>query len=862
VSLSLSQLASHAARALQQQTAPTTVAYAWPHGWSGGETITVDGHVLPLHHCDSPLELREALASSEESSRVLLVSIPENRLGQDVLGRLFRHRLLHVDRWQLVEQAFDVKQIDARLFAFTWMPELLLASTRSLRTSSAPVLTYEEAIEYCVAPVLGLPPGPPDLEHLLLACERGGQRWLDTKAEPRELFRQYLVARLGSLASAMLAAMEAGNGHAMLGIGLVCEILYSPVANQTPDLRDARVRLEQRFKGYRLNEVDGKQWADLTKRLLGQRDPVARQHDFRLAVELLDAVGASDFVSVSSVLPEALDARLATLGDAVNKFLRSPEALSEVEAATQHVLAHQLQPINHPGPEIARMVARLCRYDAKVGASGPASNLAKDYLINGAWEDWARRILRGARPESLARAVTKLLDRVGGRRMSSDEAFASAVAKAAAIGDVPAGLILIESALQEIVVPLAQHNALLIVVLDGMSQDVYLAIAESMTQRGWTSWSREGLPRALLATMPSVTECSRASLLSGRLTRGLANQEKQAFTQHEGLKRASKAAKPPVLLHKAGLEESHQLTSEASSAIADPEQRIVGVVINAIDDALAKSEQVRIDWTMESIPLLAEVLEHARRAHRTVVLTSDHGHVLERQSTLRPDGEGERWRRPGRAIESGEIILGGPRVIALMGDALVLPWSENIRYALKKNGYHGGVSRQEMLVPIGIWTGGHPLGADGPAYQIDYRDAPAWWSSTADPAAIPVRAPIRRSSNIAAPVDDLFTMVPADDWLDRFMGSPLLLRHRERVGRVALEPERLRMLLSLLRQQGGRCSIEQLAAAIGQPAMRMRGVISVMERMLNIDGFPIVTLEQGSGTVLLDIPLLKAQFLT
>ena len=33
------------------------------------------------------------------------------------------------------------------------------------------------------------------------------------------------------------------------------------------------------------------------------------------------------------------------------------------------------------------------------------------------------------------------------------------------------------------------------------------------------------------------------------------------------------------------------------------------------------------------------------------------------------------------------------------------------------------------------------------------------------------------------------------------------------------------------------------------------------QRMLNLDGFPIVTLEQGTGTVLLDIPLLKTQFL-
>lgn len=861
MSLSLSQLATHAAKALQQVAGPVTVAYAWPHGWNGSDTISVDGRLLPLRHCDSPLELREALCAPDVESRVLLVSIPENRLGQDVLGRLFRHRLLHVDRWQLVQDAFDVHQIDPRLFSLAWMPEMLLASAPSRRTTTAAVLTYDEAMESCLLPVLGIASGPLDLESVLLACERGGQRWSEIDAESRELFRQHLGDRLGSLALALLAALEAGNGHAVLGVGLACEILYAPISTQTQDLRDARVRLEQRLKGYRLKEADGKQWADLAKRVISQRHPTARQHDFRLAMELLDAIGASEYVAASNVLPQALDDRLAKLGDALTRFLRSSEALHEVEAAAQLVLGHQLHPADHPGPECARMVVRLCRHEAKLGAFSPATDLVKDYLYNGAWEDWARRMLRGARPETLARAVTKLLNRIGERRLDSDEAFASMIAKAAAIGDVPVSLIPIESTLEIVVAPLAQRNPLLMVVMDGMSQDVYLAISGSMAQRGWTAWSREGLPLALLATLPSVTEYSRASLLSGRLTRGLANHEKQAFRNHDGLKRASKAAKPPLLLHKAGLEQSHQLTPEASSAIADTEQRIVGVVINAIDDALAKSEQVRIDWAMESIPLLAEVLEHARRAGRTVVLTSDHGHVLERQSTLRPDGEGERWRRPGRAIERGEIAIAGPRISALMGDSLVLPWSESIRYAVKKNGYHGGVCRQEMLVPIGIWTAGHSPEADGVAYQTAYPEAPTWWNSTDVAVATPVHAPTRRANNTTAPADDLFSTAPIDDWLDRLMGSPLLLRQRERVGRVALAPERLRKLLIELQQHGGRCSIAQLAPAIGQPVIRMRGVISVMERMLNLDGFPIVTLEQGTGTVLLDIPLLKAQFL-
>jgi len=861
VSLSLSQLATHAAKALQHVQGPVTMAYAWPQSWSGGDCITVDGRVLPLSYCASPLELREALSSEQTCSRVLLVSIPENRLGQDVLGRIFRHRLLHVDHWQLVQDAYGVHQIDPRLFPLTWLPDLLLVAVPQQRISSATVLTYDEAIENCLASVLGLSSGPLDLDALLLACEGASQRWLDLAVEPRELFRKHMIACLGPLAGALLAAMEAGSGHAVLGMGLVCEILYSPMSTRTLELRDARVRLEQRLQGFRLKDVDGRQWSELAIQLLQQRSLTKRQQDFRLAMDLLDAVGAAEYVRIGTVLPESLEQRLEELGEAITKFMRSPAALADVEIATQQVLAHRMPPSDHPGPECARMVVRLCRREAMSGASVPAADLVVDYLNNGAWEDWTRRTLRGARPEKLARAVTKLLDRVAMHRMASDEAFAMTLAQKAALGECPAGTLPIESTLHEVVAPLARHNAILMVIMDGMSLDVYLAIADSLIHRGWSSWSRDGLPRALLATTPSVTECSRASLLAGRLTRGVASHEKQAFAQYEDLKRASRAGKPPVLLHKAGLENSHQLTQEATSSIADSDQRVVGLVINAIDDALAKSEQVRIDWTLESVPLLAEVLEQARRAGRTVVITSDHGHVLERQSAMRPDGEGERWRHSGPPVEQGEITITGPRVEAMMGASLVLPWSESIRYASKKNGYHGGVSRQEMLVPLGIWTSGFEPESDGAEWNSAYPAMPTWWTSSDEPKSVAlVRHSVRRGAS-AVLAGDLFEAAPVDDWLDRFMSSPLLSRQRERAGRMALDPQRLRILVSKLQQQSGRCSIEQLAAAIQQPVMRMRGVISAMERMLNLDGFPIVSLEQGTGTVHLDISLLKAQFL-
>ena len=62
----------------------------------------------------------------------------------------------------------------------------------------------------------------------------------------------------------------------------------------------------------------------------------------------------------------------------------------------------------------------------------------------------------------------------------------------------------------------------------------------------------------------------------------------------------------------------------------------------------------------------------------------------------------------GRA-EEGELRIGG----AWRSDRGLDPGlSERIRYGLKKNGYHGGISPQEMVVPIAVLYAGesYPVG--------------------------------------------------------------------------------------------------------------------------------------------------------
>lgn len=864
MSLTPNQLRTHAEKALLAAHGSNTLAYAWPQDWAGGDSISLSGREVPVRHCRSPLEIGEALAETCSGPRILLVAVPETQLSSDVLARVARHRLLQINPWEVVQDALGVQLIDPRLYSLTWLPNALLATTSTRRSGSGPALTYDEAMELCLRPVLGIQ-GPIDLDRLLAVCESAVPAWMALSPEQQNVFRHYLISTRGPLAGLLLATMETGHGAVAVAIGIACEVLFAETTPPVVELRLARARLEERLRQQRISEMQGRQWAELSCRLVLSRPQGSNHRDFRLAADLLDSIAAMPYAALGTVLPESLDHRLDNLADAVAQFLRHVDQLPEVEASAQRVLEHRAASADHPGRDSARMLVRLCRHEALASNSDAASDPVATYLADGAWEDWARRSMRAARPEKLARVVTRLLDRVAVRRVAADGRFAQRLVDALALGDCPAGVLPIENSLATILAPLAERHPVLLIVLDGMSQDVYLPIAEAMAERGWNAWKPVGVADALLATVPSVTECSRASLFAGRLVRGVASQERQEFSRHAPLLRASRAGKPPMLLHKAALENSHQLTSEAASAIADEDQQVVAVVINAIDDALAKSDQIRIAWTLETIPLLAEVLEHARRAGRAVMLTSDHGHVLERQSALAGEGDGERWRTVGlRPIGEGELLVRGPRVEGLVGHPVIAPFDERIRYGIKKNGYHGGICAQELLVPYGIWTASGEAPSPAERYQPSVRSAPGWWLDGAPAVgALPAvtSATVRKPRTVTPARDDLFGQQPADNWLDQLMQSALLRRQQERAGRMALEPERLRAMLAKLQQQGDRASIEQLAAAISQPLLRMRGIVSMMERLLNVDGYLVITLEQATGTVMLDVPLLKKQFL-
>ncbi len=278
-----------------------------------------------------------------------------------------------------------------------------------------------------------------------------------------------------------------------------------------------------------------------------------------------------------------------------------------------------------------------------------------------------------------------------------------------------------------------------------MSVAVCRELLSDLLGHDWIPINREGcrsLLTAGLATIPSVTEVSRTSLLCGRLAQGASADERSGFAEHGTLGAHSKDGYPPKVFHKSALrgEDDSILAGEVREEIASPNRRIVGIVINAIDDQLLKGEQLDTRWSRDAIPVLPAILHEAKLARRMVVLTSDHGHVLDSNTTCKPSEGGERWRMAVGAPGEGEIAVKGTRVVIPDSKTLIAPWSENIRYGIKKNGYHGGVTPQEMVTPIAVLN---PSENFPEGWEEVPVDVPAWWEESTSVPAVAVAVPPR-----------------------------------------------------------------------------------------------------------------------
>jgi hypothetical protein len=294
--------------------------------------------------------------------------------------------------------------------------------------------------------------------------------------------------------------------------------------------------------------------------------------------------------------------------------------------------------------------------------------------------------------------------------------------------------------------------------------------------------------------------------------------------------------------------------------IRNPNRKIVGVVVNVVDDSLEGPEQLAIRWTLDQVPVLRALLSEARDAGRAVILLSDHGHVLDHGSKLtRRQDASDRWRATSadQGPSGDELIVSGPRVLA-DGQRFIAPVTESIRYTPnRRQGYHGGLTPQECLAPISVVA---PSVAEIEDWQVQTAAPPDWWFEGAEAVTVPApRTGPRKGRPKARPALPLFEeSSKAADWVATLMASEVFVQQMEVFG-GRLKKDQVEQALRVLAERNGVQMKPAFAQRLAVPPIRIDGLLASLQRILNVDGYPVLT-SDASQTIRLNLMLLREQF--
>ncbi|MBO4254796.1 BREX-2 system phosphatase PglZ [Streptomyces griseorubiginosus] len=863
-------------------------------------TVTVGGErrrvVVSDQH--SPLGVADAwhrhlAGGAVEDDRVLVVTgtVAPDQLGLDLRAHAVSKHPLPVDRAEIVVQLFGATDLDPRMLGEHWLLDALLqAEPLDGWPRVGAVLTRDRAVRALLGARLGL--GDPASDTLDLDADTLFA-WTRTPAGPslyealpkdeRDGLAKWLTRAVGPAAPTLLALAAEGRGSDALPLGVLAS---AALGSQTAEA--AGFALGTLF-GPALASFDTlRPFADAATGVLtrwiaqaeGTAPPSGPVRSRVLAVlERADRLAAdarlTDLVRGDQLLPSGYRGRLRTLAACLGS--RGDGAVAVAESALRDLGAHQLAALHAESTETARTAVRLMRWLAVEPAPfATVGQAVQEHLSSSGWADLAIGVLAEGdvwRDAAVGEAYRQLIGAARERRAALDARFADLLASwsESARQQSNGGALLIEDVLAKAAAPLAQGGGRpLILVLDGMSADVAVRIAGELDGRAWTEIvpvaEKGARPRrqAAVSMLPSVTRVSRASLLCGRPSEGGQAAERTGFTafwrkRHRGAH----------LFHKGGYEgpPGHRLAPELVQTLASDD--VVAVVVNTIDDALADGrEGTSGRWGLADIGKLPDLLNAARDYGRPVVLVSDHGHVIDRTERGHLPAEvtgvrGARWRTGDDPCD-GEVVLTGPRV-QTDGKRIIAAWRDDLRYTARQAGYHGGAALAEVTVPVITLVpseGGVPSGW---ALLPPESAEPTWWkaSDTTEADAAPGQTLEQADQGPVAPQQRPTASSGPLTLGQRTVRSAPYRTQREFV-RLAPTDKAVEAALDALDAAGGKLSPGAVAAAAqaatGKSQRNPARFATMLERLLNIDGYPVLQLVESGRTVQLDRALLTQQF--
>lgn len=852
--------------------------------WDGPEKFTHNGRTVVVAPCESTLAVWEALRRRQHDGwLVILTPCHDDDLGMGVLSHFVYQRLRTPDPWQAVSQRFAAVRLEPALYTRQSNRAVALGLLSAIPDDGWPpapggVLTESHAFHAVVRSRLKM------VDRGMEVDARAALEWsIHPEATARladlrdlagdalaDALTDWIAQRCGLMERPVRTLLRAGRVADLVPLGLITGLLTD---DDSETVRAAGV-FQGKYGFGQLSKDILAAWhadaADIVTQLL-DREFARRVAD--TATTRLRELDMMRLAERSEILPAGLTTRAAALAKEIDRALPAEasgdldqpivrESLTPVEAAWDRVREHHLAAGDRT-VEALESALRLLRWLASdVHVTSSLGELTRRHIDADAWVDSAvNDVMRGSGVPAVAETLAKVLDVVRQRRDAHDLAFAAALAAV----EQPAEPC-VEDLLPEHVVPLSKKQPVLLLVVDALSVGVATELVAATDD--WVEYALPGQNRrsGALATLPTLTESSRCSLLSGELNRGSASAERLGFAQL--LKRNKLDGDGPTpLFHQKDLDTVRAglaLAPSVQNEIADTEKnRLVAAILNIVDDTLHHTDPIGARWNLDTITHLRALLEAARQSGRIVVLTADHGHVLERRDgeyRKYPATHGKRARPVTPGPGPDEVLVRGPRVLT-EDHAAILAVSERLRYGALNAGYHGGASPAEVIVPVIVL---HPGDAPTATSLTPLGDVePVWWkrSTTAAPRPHPEMAPAGLF-DIPEPVT---APVPADSGAlslaKRVTSSKTYQRQKSIAGRLTITDDQIRALLAaLLAASGRRIPAEEAARTLGYATTRLQGAISTVKRVLDVEGYVVLSYEAESGHVVLDDAMLREQF--
>lgn len=850
---------------------------------------------------DCELALREVLAKAGNEPLALLVSYPCDRLPHDIAARVAGGGVRSVNRERRLASLFQARNVAPEVLTLAPLVTALLdgsgyaaaaGSTLDLRTAWLALLArFGLRGEALASEVATLEFAASNAEGGALAAHLARYEGIVPA------LAGWLRDAVGPVGAIAIEAWLKDEGRRVAALS----VLLEPCVQAVPENGYLRARLKGLLERIdpRLGDAvaDGQllsRWAGLAAPLLMRLEAVGEAG--RLldeAAALLPDAEVADLLARSRNLPVGWAGARNGLAAAIDQAVGAPNR-ANVQAARvefDRLVAHRFAERDAQKAEVERARAAI-RLTAWLGwrAEVPdqvvptgvsdhevVTRLGGWYVGHGSYVDAARRAARGSAGDALGDSIKRLLAAVDSARDEEDRRFAAAIAA----WDRRVGAVVpIEAALDKIAAPFLAKDAqrrLVVVLLDGMSWAVALELLEDLANFdvgpvSGQPWADGRQLQPVVAALPTLTEVSRAAFFAGKRPKPgevlATSGDRDRFANHKGL---APFGVPRLFLAGDAVETGGGLTRAAREALAGGE-RVVGIVVNAVDDQLRGGPQLRARYRVDDIRPMRDIIREAREAGRAILLASDHGHVPGARLQYVPvsgDGGGARWRPLG----SGEAV--GPKEVAVGGDSawrrkgverVALLWAEDGCYSAgPREGEHGGASLAEVIAPA-ILVASTDLarsvtaeGRDGNDFEVRSLLRPRWWDLEAPPVLVQPPAPPAPASRkktvpklqavlpgMALPSGETPAVaVAAVDrlaWLGKSKVLEEMLGAHPRV-----KKETVLLAVRTLAEQEGRMVPEVFANRIGELPRRVGGVVSHLQEVLNVEGYPVLRLDRGPG---------------